>query len=35
MKMVRNKVNMKTQHCGFMNLGLLGFGCDHTTENQP
>ena len=32
MKMVRIKVIVTTECCGFMNLGRLGFGCDLTTE---
>ena len=26
--MVKNMINMKTEHCSFMDLGQLDFGCD-------
>ena len=35
MKMVRNKVNMATEHFGFMNLGRLGFSLDLIAKKKP
>ena len=32
--MVRNKVNLTTECCGFMNLGCFGFGCDLTAKKK-